>query len=65
MPVVENEPTVPRQQREAIAAAEPVEPEFELGEDVSQLRHQERERVWASTKVEGREQLSARETMIK
>ena len=41
-----------------------VEVDFELGEDVSQ-RNTAREKAWASTKTEGREQLSARETMIR
>ncbi len=40
------------------------EVDFELGEDVSQ-QNRERELAWATAKLEGREQLSARETMIK
>eukprot|EP00750_Incisomonas_marina_P001298 INCI11091.1.p1 GENE.INCI11091.1~~INCI11091.1.p1 ORF type:complete len:772 (+),score=158.83 INCI11091.1:276-2591(+) len=47
------------------ADVEPYVPDFELGEDVSQLRNQEREAAWASAETEGREQLSAREIMIK
>jgi hypothetical protein len=42
------------------------DPGFELGEDVSQQRNVEREAQWGATvQTEGREQLSARETMIK
>jgi len=39
--------------------------EFELGEDVSQQRNRDRELAWSDVQTEGREQLSARETMIK
>ncbi len=52
-----------QQPAESSSAAAP-EFEFELGEDVSQ-QNREREQAWAAAKVEGREQLSARETMIK
>ena len=59
--VVEND----QPSRAERVAVEPYMPDFELGEDVSQQRNAERERVWANARIEGREQLSARETMIK
>lgn len=61
MPVVENDNKPSRVQRDSL---EPVEPAFELGEDVSQ-RNEAREKAWVGAATEGREQLSARETMIK